>query len=48
MLLAKRHIYRSALNPVNAFKSFPTSKGITGGAIGIGSEISRIFAHERR
>ncbi len=36
MLLAKGHIYWSALNPVNAFKSFPTSKGITGGAIGIG------------
>jgi amino acid transporter len=36
MLLAKGHIYWSALNPGNAFKSFPTSKGITGGAIGIG------------
>jgi amino acid transporter len=36
MLLAKGHIYWSAVNPVNAFKSFPTSKGITGGAIGIG------------
>jgi amino acid transporter len=36
MLLARGHIYWSAVNPVNAFRSFPTSKGITGGAIGIG------------
>jgi amino acid transporter len=36
MLLARGHIYWSSLNPAEAFKSFPSSKGITGGAIGIG------------
>jgi amino acid transporter len=36
MLLARGHVYWSALNPVNAFTSFPAIKGITGGAIGIG------------
>jgi len=39
MLLGKGHIYWSALNPVEAFKSFPANpgKGIaTAGAVGIG------------
>jgi amino acid transporter len=36
MLFAKGHIYWSAINPVNAFKSFPASHGIAAGAIGIG------------
>jgi amino acid transporter len=39
LLLAKGHVYWSALNPVEAFKSFPANpgKGITtAGAVGIG------------
>ena len=38
MLLAKGHIYWSAINPVNAFKSFPgLGQGLDrGGAIGVG------------
>lgn len=36
MLFARGHIYWSAINPVNAFKSFPASHGIAAGAIGIG------------
>jgi amino acid transporter len=36
MLLAKGHIYWSAINPVKAFTSFPASKGVAAGAIGIG------------
>src|ERR1700761_2770712 len=36
LLLAKGHIYWSAINPVNAFKSFPASGKLTAGAIGVG------------
>jgi amino acid transporter len=36
LLLGKGHIYWSALDPVEAFKSFPASHGITAGAVGIG------------
>jgi amino acid transporter len=36
LLLGKGHIYWSALNPVEAFKSFPASHGIVAGAVGIG------------
>jgi amino acid transporter len=36
LLLAKGHIYWSALNPVNAFKSFPASGKLAAGAIGVG------------
>ena len=36
LLLGKGHIYWSALNPAEAFKSFPASHGIVAGAVGIG------------
>jgi amino acid transporter len=36
LLLGKGHIYWSALDPVEAFKSFPASHGIVAGAVGIG------------
>ncbi len=36
LLLSKGHIYWSAINPVNAFKSFPASGKLTAGAIGVG------------
>lgn len=36
MLLGKGHIYWSALNPAEAFKSVSPSKGIAAGSIGIG------------
>jgi amino acid transporter len=36
LLLGKGHVYWNALNPVEAFKSFPASHGITAGAVGIG------------
>src|SRR5258707_875460 len=36
MLLGKGHIYWSAINPVNAFKSFPASGKLAAGAIGVG------------
>ena len=36
LLLGKGHVYWNALNPAEAFKSFPAGKGITAGAIGIG------------
>jgi amino acid transporter len=36
LLLSKGHIYWSAINPVNAFKSFPASGTLTAGAIGVG------------
>jgi amino acid transporter len=36
LLPAKGHIYWSAVNPVNAFKSFPASGKLAAGAIGVG------------
>src|SRR6201996_1344633 len=36
LLLSKGHIYWSAINPVNAFKSFPASGKLTAGAVGVG------------
>src|SRR6202012_5204142 len=36
LLLSKGHIYWSAINPVNAFKSFPATGKLTAGAIGVG------------
>jgi amino acid transporter len=36
MLLGKGHIYWTALNPVNAFKSFPATGKLSAGAIGVG------------
>jgi amino acid transporter len=36
MLLGKGHIYWTALNPVNAFKSFPATGKLAAGAVGVG------------
>jgi amino acid transporter len=36
LLLSKGHIYWSAINPVNAFKSFPASGKLAAGAVGVG------------
>ena len=36
MLLAKGHIYWTALNPVNAFKAFPATGKLAAGAVGVG------------
>jgi len=36
MMFAKGHVYWSAINPVNAFKSFPASGKLAAGAIGVG------------
>ena len=36
LLLSRGHVHWSALNPGNAFRTFPASKGITAGAVGIG------------